>query len=271
MKKRDLKDYEMYLLRSRLSDNTIKAYIRAVQCFYHISGKHSPNAENVNRYTEWMFSRYKPSTINLYSVAFNRYLRYIGKQGLCIPTKRLRVRRSLENVLTVKEYQALLQCAKETGRSKYYMIMRVFAGTGIRVGELKYITVENARRGNALIDNKGRVREIFIADSLQKELLDFCGQTGIREGAIFLGNTGSPITRGAVWQMFVKIADISGVAKEKVHPHSFRHMMAVQYMSKYKNITELADILGHSSLEITRIYTMTSKEEKRKRLDRLYR
>lgn len=265
-----LENYEAYLSDCRLSDNTVKIYVRAVRCFYGVSGVASPDADSIDRYVKWMLERYKPSTVNLYSVACNRYLRYAGRPELCIPTRRLAVRRSLENVLTVKEYKLLLQYAQETGRHKYYVLMKTLAGTGIRVGELPFITVENVRKGNALIYHKGRSREIFIADSLQKELLAYCRRAGIREGAVFLGSRGKPITRGAVWQMLSRMADMTGIDKRKVHPHSFRHMMAIEYMSRYKDITELADILGHSSIEITRIYTMTSKEEKRKRLNKLY-
>ncbi len=266
----EVKQFEEYLIHCRLSDNTVKTYVRALQCFYDISGGAPPDICNMDRFVKWMLEHYKLSTVNLYSVACNRYLRHAGKGELCIRTRRLAMRRSLENILTVKEYKALLQYAQESGRHKYYMLMKTLACTGIRIGELKAITVENVRKGSTVIYSKGRNREIFIGDSLQEEILDYCKGVQIDEGAVFLGSRGKPITRGAVWQMMAKMADMLGIAKGKVHPHSFRHMMAIEYMRRYKNITELADILGHSSIEITRIYTMTTREEKRRRLNDLY-
>lgn len=266
----NLQEFEMYLRERRLSDASIKTYIGAVKHFYKTSGGKEPDAGNVAGYVERLMADYSPSTVNLYSIAFNAYLRYLGLPNLCIRTRRLAVKRSLENVITIEEYETLLRYAKETKNYKYYYLFKVLAYTGIRIGELQYVTVENVRQGHAVIRCKGRCREIFIAEHLQSELMKYCAAKGITKGAIFTGYSGKPISRGAVWQMMYKMADATGIPKDKVHPHSFRHMMAIQYMDKYKNISELADILGHSSIEITRIYTVTTKEEKRKKLDGLY-
>lgn len=163
----------------------------------------------------------------------------------------------------------MLDYAKRTGRKKYYMLMRVLAGTGIRVGELKYITVEAVRAGNTDVYNKGKLREIFVPNELSEALLEYCREEQIHTGILFEGSKGEAISRNAVWQMLTKLAVRAGVDKRKVNPHSFRHLFAKTYMSKYGNLAELGDILGHSNLETTRIYTITTVEEKRERMNLL--
>ena len=266
----NIMEFKRHLEENNLSVNTINVYIRAVKYFYEVSKGASPDSENVKQFELSLIQNYSRSTANLYSVAFNSYLRFLKSESLCIKTKRLSVKRSLENIITVAQYKELLKYAKDTHRDKYYYIIKVLACTGIRIGELKFITVENVRSGNAVICSKGRSREIYISEELQTGLELYCKNEGIKSGTIFTGSTRKPISRGAVWQMLMKMADMTGIPKSHVHPHSFRHMMAIEYMSRYKNISELADILGHSSIEITRIYTMTTKEEKRKRLNKLY-
>lgn len=270
MNDKEISKYEDYLKGKSLGGSTVKIYLRAVKFYYGISGNRKPDKDYLNKYVDMLLQKYKQSTVNLYSVALNSYLEYIGKSELKIRIKRLAVKRSLENVISINEYQRLLEYARETHRDKYYAILQVLAYTGIRIGELKYITVDCVMNGHTVIFNKGRSREIFISENLKRELLYYCQVSHIHEGIIFKGNKGQAITRGAVWQMLMKMADMTGIAKEKVHPHSFRHMMAIQYMNKYKDISELADILGHSSIEITRIYTVTTKEEKCRKLNALY-
>lgn len=270
MKTEKMDQFENYLRGKGLAAGTVKIYLRAVQSFYSFSKGREPNPENVNQYVAALLQKYKQTTVNLYSVALNQYLSYRGRSELKIRIKRLAVKRSLENVISVTEYRQLLAYARQTGREKYYAIIQVLAYTGIRIGELRFITVACVNAGHTVIFNKGRSREIFISEELKTELLAYCERAHIHEGIIFRGNRGKAISRGAVWQMLVKMADMTGIDKEKVHPHSFRHMMAIQYMKKYKDISELADILGHSSIEITRIYTVTTKEEKCRKLGGLY-
>ena len=161
----------------------------------------------------------------------------------------------------------LLDYAKESGRQKYYLIMKVIALTGIRVSELRYITVEMLDKGYVQVFNKGKAREIYLPDRLIPLLRAYCDKEDIRNGAIFRGTTGAPISRTAVWKMLKHMSDMVGIDKDRVYPHSFRHFFALSYMEHFSNIFELADILGHSDLSVTRIYAATSIEQKRKRMN----
>lgn len=170
-------------------------------------------------------------------------------------------------MITEKEYKMLLDYARESGREKYYLIMKVIALTGIRVSELQYITVEMLDKGYVQVFNKGKAREIYLPDNLISPLHAYCESKDIRSGPVFRGNTGAPISRTAVWKMLKHMSDMVGIDKDKVYPHSFRHFFALSYMEHFSNIFELADILGHSDLSVTRIYATTSIEQKRKRMN----
>lgn len=259
--------YQSYLEEKGLETSTIQIYMRAAKQMEAYCRTNHPKQGQVKKYVETMCLRYKPATVNLYTIALNQYFTYRRMPRLKIKTKRLCVRRSLENVISMEEYKQLLAAAQRSGKHKYYMILRVLAVTGIRIGELKYITVENVRQGYAMIYHKGRLREIYIAENVRQELISYCKFKKLENGIIFRGTSELPISRNAVWKMLKKLALLAEVPVEKVYPHSFRHMMAIHYMENYGNIAELADILGHSSIEITRIYTLTTKEEKRKRLE----
>ena len=141
--------------------------------------------------------------------------------------------------------------------------------TGIRVSELNFLTVEVLSAGKFTVGNKGRSREVYLPDKLITELNHYCKGENIQSGVIFRGNRQTAISRTAVYKMLVRLAELAGVEKKKAHPHSFRHLFAITYMRQYSDLTELADILGHSSLETTRIYTATSAEEKRNKLNSL--
>ncbi|KSV59279.1 hypothetical protein ASU35_09780 [Acetivibrio ethanolgignens] len=163
----------------------------------------------------------------------------------------------------------MLDYALESGRKKHYLIMRTLALTGCRISELTGVTTQALADGGYKIRNKGKTRDIYIPDKLVKELKEYCKEQNIKKGCIFTGRNGKPITRNGVYRMMQKIADMTGVPLEKAHPHSFRHLFALTYIDTYNNIGELADILGHSSLEITRIYLSSSREQKRNKMNRL--
>ena len=174
-----------------------------------------------------------------------------------------------KNVISRKEYQELLNYAKSSGRKKYYYIMRTLALTGIRVSELQYITVETLETGRVQVYNKGKIRDVYLPDVLIRELKKFCREEKENDGIIFRGRGGDPINRITVYKMIAYLGDMVGIKKEKVHPHSFRHFFAISYMERYGNLAELADLLGHTSIETTRIYTTSTVEEKRRKLNNL--
>ena len=163
----------------------------------------------------------------------------------------------------------MLLCARQCGYQKYYCIMRTLAMTGIRISELSGCTIEALHHGKFVICGKGRMREIYLPEKLVAELKSYCIETQITSGAIFLGNKNKPISRNAVYKMLHHVANLEGIPRQKVHPHSFRHLFAITYLKQYADLPELADIMGHSSLETTRIYTRNISDERRKRINKL--
>lgn len=268
--KHKLKLYQRELVEQELAESTIRTYMRQAERFVRYVGERKLTRRIVLAYKKQLQEKgYRAGTVNLAVIAVNRYLRFCGEDGCTVKTKRQQGRKSLENVISESEYKQLLLYAQESGREKYYLIMRTLALTGIRVGELKYITVEMLSDGYTLVHNKGKTREIFVPDALARQIASYCEREKIWKGAVFRGCGENPIGRTAVWKMLQHLADMAGVDKRKVHPHSFRHFFALSYMKHFSNIFELADILGHSSLETTRIYTAASIEQKRERMGML--
>ena len=245
--------YEEYLKQSELSKQTRQVYLREAEKFVrYLNGKEITKDRTMLYREKLREEDLSPATINLYVIAVNRYLRYLECGQASIKTLKVQKKRSVENVISRKEYQELLNYAKRSGREKYYYIMRTLALTGIRVSELQYITVETLETGRVQVYNKGKIRDVYLPDVLIRELKKFCREEKENDGIIFRGRGGDPINR-----------------KEKVHPHSFRHFFAISYMECYGNLAELADLLGHTSIETTRIYTTSTVEEKRRKLNNL--
>ena len=177
---------------------------------------------------------------------------------------------NMVNVITREYYLKLLDTAWKLNKKKIYYIMKTIAQTGIRVGELKYVTVEAIQVGITIVWNKEKYRNVYLTNKLCEELKIYCSDNNISEGPIFCGNKkGQTITNGAVWRSLKYIAIQAGIPQELVYPHSFRHLFAKEYMRKIGDISELADLLGHTRLETTWIYTKTTSEEKRVRLEHL--
>lgn len=266
----NMKKYEEYLYRCELTEGTIDIYVKQADGLLSFMNGSDIIKEKIIEYKQFIQqSGYAPSTKNLYITAVNRYLAYRGYGDCVIKTRRVQKRKSIENVISMEEYKRMLDYARESGREKYYHIMRTMALTGIRVSELRYFTADIIDKPMISVDNKGRIREIYLPEEVTKGLREYCEREKIKEGVIFRGREAAPISRIAVYKMLVHMADMLGIPKEKAHPHSFRHLFALTYMERYGNLAELSDILGHSSLETTRIYTVTSVREKRERLNQL--
>lgn len=267
---KELRAYAEYLMECELAARTQELYLQEAEKLKGYLGNDEVTKKKLLGYKECLeASGYAPATLNQRIVAVNRYLRYLGHGDCVLKTNRLQSRQSLSHTLTKKEYQMLLDYAKESGREKYHVLMRTLAMTGIRIGELKFFTVEALDKQAIQVTGKKKTREIYLPDRLIAELSVYCSHEGIGRGIIFQGRAGRPIHRVTVYKMLVRLADMAGVSKEKVHPHNFRHLFALTYMENYSNLFELADLLGHSSLETTRIYARSTMEKKRQRIDRL--
>lgn len=265
-----IKKYETYLRSQELAEGTIKIYVRFAKQIEKFIQKAGASKQTVLDFKqELKEKRVSPATFNLAIISVNKYLKFSGYGECVVKTQKIQKRRSLENVISADEYRKMLQAAQKGRRRKYYYIMKTLAATGIRVSELQYFTVEILQKKKIVVNNKGKTREIYLPDGLIQELEEYCASAKIKSGVIFKGSTEKPIGRASVYKALARIGTDAAISKEKVYPHSFRHLFAVTYMNCYGNLTELADILGHSNLETTRIYTLSTAEEKRNRMDHL--
>lgn len=267
---RTIKDYREYLCQQELSENTIQIYVRQAKLLLQYLGKRTATKKLLLEYKKHLLAQNRKITsTNLYIVAANSYLKYAGLKECTVKTERIQRQRCLENVISMEEYQEILSCARTSGREKYYHIIRVMVFTGIRVSEFSFLTVEVLPLGRFAVGNKGKTRDVYLPDRLVSELTEYCKAERITTGVIFKGYRGKAIHRASIYKMLIRLADMAGIEKKKAHPHSFRHLFALTYMKQYADLTELADLLGHSSLETTRIYTTTTVEEKRSKLNNL--
>lgn len=212
------------------------------------------------------------SSINTWIVTINKFLKWLDQKDLCLKKIKMQSKQSNEEVLSVADYKRLLRFAKRNGDHQLYYIMKILAMTGIRVSELRYFKVENL--GSNYIDafNKGKERTIIVRQDLMRELKRYAKEQGIKEGFLFPSTivAGKMVNTSTIWRHMKGIAGQAKVKKSKVHAHSFRHLFAQVFLNTYSNnITELADILGHNSLDTTRLYTRTSDAQKREKLEHM--
>lgn len=211
----------------------------------------------------------KTTSINSYITAIDKFVYWLGRKDLALEKVKSQIEYELDNVIDLTDYKRLLKQARKAGQKDTELIMRVLAGTGIRIEELKFFTVENL--GPYIeVTNKGKTRSVPIRRELLHDLRSYCKENRIRSGTLFPGRIpGKQLTNSAIWKRFKKIAGSAKVKKEKVYPHSFRHFFALEYLEAGGLEIELADILGHSSLETTRIYVRATKERKREKMEKM--
>ena len=250
------------------AERTIKKYVRDAQHFLiYARSTGVVERETVREYAEILRMRCRASTCNSYLISINAFFTYMGHKELCIPLFQMQRRYSREHELTTENYRSMLAALERDGKWESFLILRTLGRTGIRVGELSSVTREAAERGWAEIQMKGKLRQVFLPRELCEELIHFCAG---EEGPIFRSRDGrSAVNSAVVWRRLKSAARRAGVEEARVYPHNLRHMFARVYMETYGNIMELADILGHSSIETTRIYTRTTSAELIRRVDGL--
>ena len=203
--------------------------------------------------------------------ALNSFFVYINRHELKVKT--LKIQREIfadrEKELTKSEYEKLLNAAKEKGKERLYYLMQTICSSGIRVSELKSITIEAVKERRATIKCKGKMRIVILPKELCKMLAEYAKEQKITSGPVFVTKTGKPLDRSAIWKMMKQLCESAGVPKEKVFPHNLRHLFARTYYTIQKDIVRLADILGHSSINTTRIYTMETGDIHRRQIQKL--
>ena len=214
---------------------------------------------------------FTPATVNGKLAAVNALFRVMGRPELKVKYLKLQRRtfRARAKELSHEEYECLIGAARAQGKERLALLMEAICATGIRVSEVRYLTVEAARKGEAVIFLKGKVRTILLPGKLARKLRKFAVKNKIASGEIFLTGSGKPISRKQIWAEMKQLCRSAGVEPSKVFPHNLRHLFATAFYKKCRDIVRLADVLGHSSVETTRIYLMTTDEEHRRFLDQL--
>ena len=262
--------FQAELLRKEYSVGTAENYLRAVRAFARWSGG-MVDRRLVLTWKAQLTAQYAPATVNAMLAGINRFFAFMGWPECKVKALRLQRRsfREAERELDRGEYRALVRTARTLGRERLALVMETICATGIRVGEVPFITVEAACRGRTDVALKGKVRTIFLPDRLCRRLLQYARKQKITSGEIFLTGGGKPMSRCQIWAEMKRICKAAGVDSSKVFPHNLRHLFATVYYRIYKDIVKLADILGHSSVETTRIYLLTTGQEHRRQLERL--
>lgn len=269
MDKYQLQAFEDTLYEQEKAAATIQKYLREVKQFLAYLDEQPLTKHTVLEYREFLKQAYHARTVNVKLSAIHLYLEFLGVQQCKVKLLRVQKRAfvEVERELSEKEYKRLLAAAKEQGDDRMYHLMMTIGGTGIRISELPFITVEALKMGKAEVTLKGKCREILLPKTLCKKLLSYASKKGIHRGYVFQTRTGRAMDRSNVCHAMKKICESASVNPEKVFPHNLRHLFARTYYQIEKNLAHLADILGHSSVETTRIYVAASIRSYEKTLE----
>lgn len=266
-----IRDFENYLRSDEKSDNTIEKYIRDVRAFTVFAEAREISKAVVMEFKASLVENYEITSANSMIAAVNAFLRFMGWVDCCI--KQFKVQKkaycSEEKELTKAEYVRLVNTAKGKGNERLNLLLQTICGTGIRVSELQFITVEAVRKGEAVVSCKNKTRTVFIVRKLQKKLLNYIKNKNIITGCIFVTKFGKPMNRCNIWREMKALCKRAGVPSDKVYPHNLRHLFARTFYGIEKDLAKLADILGHSSINTTRIYIVSTGIEHRKRMENM--
>ena len=264
--------FEDYLRHDEREESTIEAYLRSLTRFAEWADGRAVTKELA---MEWKAALaeagYRPISVNAMLAAVNKFFTCMGREDCKV--KYLKLQRQMfrksEKDLSKEEYHRLVQAAHEKGDLRMELILETICATGIRVGELKYITVEAVRAGVAEIALKGKIRTILLPHRLCRKLQKYAKQQKIASGKLFLTQDGLPVSRQSIWTRMKALCEAAGVERSKVFPHNLRSLFARSFYGSCHDVVRLADVLGHSSIETTRIYLMSTGKEYLRQLDKL--
>lgn len=263
--------FKKHLILEERSTNTIEKYMRDIKTFIKSLSDRKISKETVIEYKKHLQDKYAVRSINSMLASINSFFDFMGWSDLKVKSIKLQqqIYCSEEKELTKGEYERLCQTAERNHNRRLSLILQTICSTGIRVSELQFITVEAARQGEATVSCKGKTRSVFIAREMQKRLLRYSAEQGIRKGCIFVTRTGKPISRTNIWREMKSLCAEANVNPGKVFPHNLRHLFARVFYRIEKDIAKLADILGHSSINTTRIYIISTGLEHRRRIENM--
>lgn len=269
---KEIAAFTVYLKSDEKSENTIEKYIRDVRSFSIYTHGMEITKETVIAYKNKLLSEnYATRSINSMLASLNGLFSFLSWCDLKV--KSIKLQQQIycpeEKELSKAEYMRLVNTAKQRGNERLNLILQTICGTGIRVSELQFITVEAVKSGNAVVSLKGKTRSVFLISNLQKKLLRYAAEQKITTGAIFITRNGKPMSRTNIWREMKNLCVQAGVNPQKVFPHNLRHLFARTFYGIEKDIAKLADILGHSSINTTRIYIITTGNEHRQRMEKM--
>ncbi len=266
-----IENYKNHLIDEEKASATLEKYMRDINTFFVWVSGGEINKRKVLDYKEYLIGKFAPSSVNSVLSSLNSFFDYNEWHGLKV--KMLKIQKQIfaqkEKELSKAEYERLLDAAKSKNNERLYMLMQTICASGIRVSELQYITVEAIMLRKATINCKGKMRIVILPKELCRMLAGYAKNNKIKNGPVFVTKTGKPLDRSTIWKMMKALCESAGVSKCKVFPHNLRHLFARTYYTLQKDIVRLADILGHSSINTTRIYTMETGEIHRRQIQKL--
>ncbi len=266
-----IEKFREYLFNEEKAVATIEKYIRDVLVFMAWLSGTEVTKMAVLEYKQELTEKYAPASVNAALSSLNSF--FIFNEWYDCKVKSLKIQKQIfaerNKELTKAEYERLLDAAKQKKNERLYYLMQTICASGIRVSELSAITIEAIRARQATIKCKGKMRVVILPKDLCKMLMKYAKEQKISSGPVFVTKTGKPLDRSTIWKMMKALCESAGVDKEKVFPHNLRHLFARTYYSIQKDIVRLADILGHSSVNTTRIYTMETGDIHRRQIQRL--
>ncbi|BCK86075.1 tyrosine-type recombinase/integrase [Dysosmobacter sp. NSJ-60] len=264
--------FSEYLQSNERAPGTIEKYLRDVSAFRIWLGNRSVTKELTAEWKERLLeNNHAPVTVNSMLAAVNSFFRFAGWEDCQVKFLKLQRRlfRDAGRELSRAEYERLVETAANLSRPRLALLMEAICGTGVRVSEVRYLTVEAVQAGRADISLKGKIRTILIPNKLCRKLLKYARKQKITSGEIFLTRSGKGMSRRQIWAEMKSLCERAGVEPSKVFPHNLRHVFAAAFYKSCKDIVRLADVLGHSSVETTRIYLLTTGVEHAQMLERL--
>ncbi len=266
-----IENFKIDLIEEEKAQATIEKYIRDILAFVKWLSGRTVEKQTVLEYKQKLIEKYAPASVNSVLSSLNRFFAFA--QWFNCKVKSIKIQKQVfakqERELTKAEYDRLLAAALHKDNKRLYLLMQTICSTGIRVSELKFITVEAVKVQKAIINLKGKTRSVFLPDMLCKMLLRYIKEEKIKSGSVFVSKNGRPLDRCNIYHDMKKLCESANVDRSKVFPHNLRHLFARTYYSLEKDISRLADILGHSSVNTTRIYTMETGEIHRKQIQKL--
>ena len=263
--------FKEYLILEERSGATVEKYIRDISAFSNYADGAEITKETVIAYKKHLQDSYAVRSVNSMLASINSLFVFLGWHDLKV--KSIKLQQQIycpeEKELTKAEYTRLCRTAERKHNERLNLILQTICGTGIRVSELQFITVEAVKQGEAVVNCKAKTRSVFIVKELQKKLLRYARSHGIKTGCIFITRTGKPMSRTNIWREMKNLCLEAEVSPTKVFPHNLRHLFARVFYGIEKEIAKLADILGHSSINTTRIYIISTGTEHRRRMENM--